>query len=194
MTISGKIASAVLPALMLMLPVGRSQQAVFAPPDVCLSKVRGVRFPSRDAYPAVAAPFRKARHALIATRMDRLYRTTVRRALADKPDFAGYYAVAYWGCGTGCVGFVVVDQKTGRVYDPPYFDVGYHYGATESDQPDWSCFEWELDYTLTSRLLVVEGCPASKPCGRRFYLMGPKGLREIGFDPDLNQNGSRVSF
>src|SRR5262249_16081404 len=39
---------------------------------------------------------------------------------SKKPDFAGHYIVATWGCGAGCVMGAIIDAKTGRVYWIPF--------------------------------------------------------------------------
>ena len=48
----------------------------------------------------------------------RMFRTRLREAVAAAahggPDFAGHYALATWGCGTNCLGWGIVDLKTGR--------------------------------------------------------------------------------
>lgn len=38
----------------------------------------------------------------------------------EKPDFAGHYVVAAYGCGTGCMATALVDVKTGVVYRAPF--------------------------------------------------------------------------
>lgn len=45
----------------------------------------------------------------------RLFRTRLREAAQEGPNFAGHYTIASWGCGTGCLNFAVIDLKTGRV-------------------------------------------------------------------------------
>jgi hypothetical protein len=64
---------------------------------------------------------------VLATPLDRKYKTMIRSTAADGPDFAGHFAIASWGCGTGCLEFVIIDLKTGRVYDPPFWRFGFHY-------------------------------------------------------------------
>ena len=32
-------------------------------------------------------------------------------------NFAGHYSVVAWGCGTECETFMIVDLKTGKVFD-----------------------------------------------------------------------------
>ncbi len=46
----------------------------------------------------------------------RLYRTNLRAAAKDGVNFAGHYAIANWGCGTGCLDWGMVDLKSGTVH------------------------------------------------------------------------------
>jgi len=48
------------------------------------------------------------------------YRTKIRQAATNGPNFADHYTLAVWGCGAGCVMFSVVDSVDGRVYDAPF--------------------------------------------------------------------------
>ena len=44
------------------------------------------------------------------------FRTRIREAAAQLPNFAGHYVLATWGCGMECVSYVIIDAKTGAVY------------------------------------------------------------------------------
>lgn len=102
---------------------------------------------------------------LIETRLARLYRTTIRDAAKQGPNFAGRYAVAEWGCGSNCGGMAVIDEKTGNVYEGPAqvitFPPMFHY-PDEHDQP-------ASVFRLDSRLLVIHGCPGETGCGSYYY-------------------------
>lgn len=45
----------------------------------------------------------------------RLFRTRVKRAAKQRPNFAGHYVVAEWACGSMCSSLFVVDLNTGTV-------------------------------------------------------------------------------
>lgn len=47
------------------------------------------------------------------------FRTVIREGSEGPPNFAGHYRIVQWGCGSPCVSFAVVDQKTGYVYMSP---------------------------------------------------------------------------
>jgi len=43
--------------------------------------------------------------------------TRIKSACEKGVNFAGHYTLAIWGCGSGCQSGVVVDRKTGEIYD-----------------------------------------------------------------------------
>ena len=57
---------------------------------------------------------------VIETRRARLFRTQLRGAAVNGPNFAGHFRVATWGCGTCCQSFGIVDLSTGAVWMPPF--------------------------------------------------------------------------
>ena len=48
----------------------------------------------------------------LTTPEQRRFRTAIRQAAAKGPNFAGHFTIAAWGCGTGCIQFVVVDNQS----------------------------------------------------------------------------------
>jgi hypothetical protein len=45
----------------------------------------------------------------------RRFRTVLRTAAAEGPNFAGHYTIAMWGCGSPCVSLAVIDAVNGSV-------------------------------------------------------------------------------
>lgn len=43
------------------------------------------------------------------------FKTAINEAVEAGPNFAGKYAVAQWGCGTGCQGHAVVNVESGKI-------------------------------------------------------------------------------
>lgn len=66
-------------------------------------------YPVREFYRGKNAP-------VVLTRDDRKFRTRLRQAAKEKPNFAGRYILTSWGCGTRCLMGAVIDAKTGKVY------------------------------------------------------------------------------
>ncbi len=50
----------------------------------------------------------------------RLFRTMLRNGAKTGPNFAGYYTIVHWGCGSDCRMIAVVDCRNGRVYFAPF--------------------------------------------------------------------------
>jgi hypothetical protein len=48
------------------------------------------------------------------TRAAREFRTRLREAARDKPNFAGRFIGTTLGCGTECVQGAIIDARTGR--------------------------------------------------------------------------------
>lgn len=43
--------------------------------------------------------------------------TRIKETCAEGINFAGHYTLVIWGCGTSCQSSVLVDRKTGRIFD-----------------------------------------------------------------------------
>jgi len=132
----------------------------------------------------------RAHPPVLATALDRKYKTTIRNAATVGTNFSGHFAIASWGCGTGCQEFVIVDLKTGTVYDPSFVGVVFHYGPKSfNPTPGWQCYPDLLMFRRDSSLLVVEGCLLrGEQCGRTYLLMEPGRLRQVAYDPDQIQD------
>lgn len=77
--------------------------------------------------------------------MARNYRTRLREGYkADSANFAGHYTFVFFGCGSPCQGSLVIDRKTGKVYDSPSASLGYDFRANSRmlivNPPDTSGF------------------------------------------------------
>ena len=103
--------------------------------------------------------------AIITTNW-RNFRTRIREGARHGPNFAGHYTIVAWGCGAGCVFFVVVDAISGRPYDGTG-SIVVSVGKTKSGR-DYQ----GLVYHLNSRLLITDGCPdeeSTSNCGIHYY-------------------------
>lgn len=75
--------------------------------------------PRFDDYPEREVRSGAAATVIIKSPEERLYRTNLRNSVKEPPNFAGHYSFVDWGCGTNCLGGAVVDQQTGKVFQPP---------------------------------------------------------------------------
>jgi hypothetical protein len=87
----------------------------------------------------------------------------------DKPNFAGRYFVATWGCGSTCVWGGIVEAESGRIIELPsvsgWFDTHDKFEA--------------IDFRHNSRLLVLSGARNEKKgdMGRHYYVLENGKLR-----------------
>jgi hypothetical protein len=58
------------------------------------------------------------------------FRTRLREGNSRPPDFAGYYTLVSWGCGTACQENALIDARDGKVYFGPVTSLGSRYRLT----------------------------------------------------------------
>lgn len=67
----------------------------------------------------------KAKLDLNSHELGRQFRTAIRESYNDTDNlFAGHYIFATWGCGSPCQMHVLIDRRTGKIYDAPDSSVG----------------------------------------------------------------------
>jgi len=67
----------------------------------------------------------KAKLDLNSHELGRQFRTAIRESYNDSENlFAGHYTFATWGCGSPCQMNVLIDRRTGKIYDAPNSSVG----------------------------------------------------------------------
>jgi len=109
----------------------------------------------------------------IITKQWRIMRTRIRQGANHEVQFAGHYTAPGWGCGAGCVTFVIVDSLTGRIYDstPAFSELPISWF---DKHPSVELIEFHPD----SRLLKVNGCPNETDCGfYDFEMIEGRGLK-----------------
>ncbi|HYR75389.1 MAG TPA: hypothetical protein VEM96_06045 [Pyrinomonadaceae bacterium] len=120
--------------------------------------------PRFNDYP-VSERFNGKTVPLVLTRAARQFRTRLREAARDKPNFAGHLIVTTWGCGTECVQGAIIDARTGRVFMLPFSLCcwGTEVGVDDRFKP--------LEFRLDSSLIVLSGARNEKDgdYATRFY-------------------------
>jgi hypothetical protein len=179
--------NSVIPSLLaLALPLLAMGQTAA---NVCAGK----KLPRFEEHPAATDYNGKPHVPILATALDRMHRTIIGAVAAHGVTFAGQFTLVRWGVGTGLQEFVIVDLKTGRVYDPPFQGVGLDVRSKDFDPPaGWQCYSDLLTYRRDSNLLVVEGCLLrGNRCGRTYLVIEAGGLTQVAFDPDPRPSNSR---
>ena len=144
--------------------------------------------PRFEAYPAKVY---RGPNAPVRWRADpesRMFRTNLKKWGKAKPNFAGHYILAGWGCGTDCAQIAIIDARTGKVFHP---DAAGTAVTVNVHDDFWRNDETPLRYRKDSRLLVLIGMPNEDASQRgiSFYLWEPPKLRlirrvPVGWYPD----------
>lgn len=78
------------------------------------------------------------------------FRTRIREQALEPPNYNGHYRIGYWGCGSNCIDWTIIDLKSGHVWmskEP----VESHWSVSnpEDKTPDW------MEFYKDSSLLYV---------------------------------------
>jgi hypothetical protein len=119
------------------------------------------------------------------SRVAREYRTRLSQWAKDKPNFAGHYILATWGCGAGCTQITIIDAKTGIAHSP----VGASINVAVNVHDDllqgsdlWHA-TGAVRFRLNSRLLVLVGMPEERENDRgiSYFLWENNKMKRIRF-------------
>ena len=141
--------------------------------------------PRPSDYPATPYTGPNAAPDVGSDPLSRRYRTQLRGWAKEKPNFAGHYILATWGCGTGCTQIAVIDAKTGKVFHPRGARVNHITDVDEDilvDDPSPRRADFgALRYSADSRLLVLVGTPDNRPQNRgiSWFVWENDALRRI---------------
>lgn len=114
-------------------------------------------FPVKGIFRALpAVPVLTTRHA-------RMLRTVLRKEAASGPNFAGYFTLARWGCGAGCISWAIINAATGAVWFAP-FTVN---GASGLGDPELA--QHSLDFEINSELIIANGARNESGAGKYYY-------------------------
>lgn len=112
----------------------------------------------------------------------RTFRTRLRDGAKKRPNFAGHYALVWYGCGNECQGSLIIDLRTGKVYGLIEPSSESSSGHTVRLKKEMLQSSRGIDFRLTSKLLIVDPpCPKDyNPCVSfgnseepvRYYIMG----------------------
>lgn len=126
-----------------------------------------VAAPHFNDYPATSFSDRTGKIRLEEAK-SREYATMLRDAARRKPDFAGHYILASWGCGASCTMSAAIDANSGAVTWLPF---------------TLCCWDANmrapLDFRTDSRLLIVHGSRDEQGSGVHYYDFDGRRFAEI---------------
>jgi hypothetical protein len=118
------------------------------------AQVPAARVPRFEDYPVKELWQTQPPSPKLSTSSERMFRTNLRNAAKEQPNFAGHYRVTYWGCGSNCSAGAVVDLQTGTVFPPPLAKSGGLGWQRWIDCP--ACFDGaNNEFHSDSRLMIV---------------------------------------
>ena len=116
--------------------------------------------PTFEQYAAErSAPFSPVPLDLQSNPIARRHSTLIREQMTHGPNYADHYRVVFWGCGTSCSQFAVVNLKTGHVIAlKGMYSVAHDINLrTDRFLPDTDSKSNELRFKKDSNLLVLVG-------------------------------------
>lgn len=149
-------------------------EVTIRPSDIPADAPRFEHFPAELFHEKNAAP------NLRSDSTTKMFRTRLAQWAKEKPNFAGHYILATWGCGADCTQISIIDAKTGKIYHPD----GVNSNVTANIHADlWSA--GTIQFHRDSRLLVLIGMPEerTKDRGISYYVWEKNRLRRIRFVP-----------
>ncbi len=100
---------------------------------------------------------------LLATPEDKEFRTQLRAAAQQRPNFTGHFVVTTFGCGAQCVMGAALDAKTGRVLWFPFTICCWDVHSSSASEP--------VAFRLNSNLIMFTGSRNEKGNGTYYYTL-----------------------
>jgi len=165
----------------LLAAVSYCRQEDLSPAQKCryitAADLADPKAPAFQTYPAKKEQINTIpRLDLTSNPIARTFRTVLRNQMAEGPNYAGHYRLAFWGCGSSCLMFAVVNLQNGKVItqehiksvDGVLLAADDFLSATESEV-------WAFRYKADSSLLVVLGAPDEDDSKKGAYYFVLKG-------------------
>jgi hypothetical protein len=134
-------------------------------PALC-SAAENTADPRFDAFQVPAEGDFKPARVKIASAKSREFASELQAAQSQKPNFAGHFIFAEFGCGASCVMSAAIDAKTGDVAWLPFTVC-----CSDVDEP--------IEFKPDSRLLKIRGSRNEKGSGTYFYVFDGRSFKQI---------------
>ncbi|WP_051711464.1 hypothetical protein [Andreprevotia chitinilytica] len=149
--------------------------------DIPIDAPKFAGFPAKKYEgPNAAIDFRKNPDA-------REYRTRLTAWSKARPNFAGHYILATWGCGTNCTQITIINARTGKVYQPEGMTANSAVNVEDAllDNSDPWYGSGSIKFQPDSRLLMLVGMPEERTEDRgiSWFVWEEPRLKRIRFIP-----------
>lgn len=123
------------------------------------------RTPQFDDFPVKNTFKGKPAKIKIVSAQDRKFATRLHQLGGQKPNFAGHYTLASWGCGASCIQTVAIDAKTGSVVWLPFTVCCWDVDVSDP-----------IEFKRDSSLIVVHGSRNEAGGGVYYYRLDASGF------------------
>jgi hypothetical protein len=145
--------------------------------------------PRFEEYPAKPFCGPNAAPDLRSHPRSRMYRTSLKLWAREKPNFAGHFILANWGCGTDCTALAIIDARSGKIHHPTglTFNVAVNVHHDLLNPAANLIDAWHgtraISCRVESRLLIVIGMPEEKVVEREihYYVWEGDHLKRVRF-------------
>ena len=117
-----------------------------------------------DGYPSNERVLEHPVAPQVASGKARRFRSVLRRAGAEGPNFNRRYRTAVWGCGSNCVEWAIINLGDGKVWFAPE-PLGSCWAPLEPGGLTWP--DW-IETRTDSRLLYAHECSSDRAPDRTF--------------------------
>lgn len=123
-------------------------------------------YPIKQQYSAATAKL------ILANKQDHEFQSQLRRAIKQRPNFAGHYILTSFGCGASCVMAAIIDATNGRVKWLPFTVCCWDGDAAP------------IDFRRDSALIVIRGMRNEQGLGTFYYTYRQGRLQLIAERPE----------
>jgi len=110
-----------------------------------------------DQYKSEALLSGKPHMPLLKTGQERKYKTRLREAAAEGANYNGHYKIVWWGCGTNCIDWAIINLQSGVTLMQQFHESCWPYNATDQDPDPENAPEW-FEFNISSSLLYSYTC------------------------------------
>jgi len=128
--------------------------------------------PVFDAYPINEQYSSETARLVLTNKQDHEFQSQLRRAIKQRPNFAGHYILTSFGCGASCVMAAIIDATNGRVKWLPFTVCCWDGDAAP------------IDFRRDSALIVIRGMRNEQGLGTFYYTYRQGRLQLIAERPE----------
>lgn len=116
--------------------------------------------PRFENYPAERYTGKNAKPVLNGDATTRMFRSRIKNWSKARPNFAGHYILATWGCGPDCIQVAIIDVITGKVTHPAGITTNVSTNVHQEllERSGRWC-SGSIKFRTDSKLLVLIGMP-----------------------------------